>query len=144
MPVNGTVLGFDFGASRIGVAVGNTVTMSANALCIINSRTNDSKWESVRKLVAEWQPAAFVVGLPLDQDGTPRKTSGLALKFARQLEGRYPSIPVNMVDERYSSSVVKDTGSEYIDDDAAAVILQQWFDEGCPERPPFSLKENNN
>lgn len=133
----GVVLGFDFGQVRIGVALGNALTASARALEILPARTNDAKWKGVARVIADWQPDALVVGVPRHPDGTSHEVTALALKFARQLEGRF-SLPVFVVDERYSSVVVEDCEGD-IDDQAAAVILQQWFDEGCPQTLPQTI-----
>ena len=128
----GVVLGFDFGAVRIGVSVGNGLTRAARALEIIDSRTVRARWQGVGRLIEQWRPAACVVGLPRHPDGTPHEMTARALRFARQLEGRHAGVPVFMTDERYSSAVLGDEAlkEDYIDDAAAAVILQQWFDEG--------------
>lgn len=131
------VLGFDFGEVRIGVALGNGITQSAKPLAIVDARTNKVKWDQIQKLIQEWQPEALIVGVPRHSDGQREKVTFKALRFARQLEGRF-GLPVNVVDERYSSVVVEDA-HEYdgpIDDLAAAVILEQWFHEGEPVRPP--------
>ncbi len=130
-----TVLGFDFGVVRIGVAVGNNITKNAKALAIVDGRTNQKKWEEIERLISEWLPDVLVVGVPRHPDGKHHEVTLRALKFARQLEGRY-ALEVNVVDERYSSVAVEESGDEPIDDEAAAVILQQWFDEGEPVRPP--------
>jgi putative Holliday junction resolvase len=117
------VLGFDFGAQRIGVAVGNGVTRQARPLALI-ADVGDVRWRRIAELVASWQPARLVVGVPRHPDGTPHELSARCERFARQLDGRF-RLPVARVDERYSSVVVRDGR----DDEAAAVILQQWFDE---------------
>lgn len=135
--MTGVVLGFDFGQKRIGVAIGNGFTECANALIILDGRTNAAKWSAIESLIKQWMPDVLVVGLPCHPDGTPHELSRLSLKFARQLEGRF-SLPVYMVDERYSSAVVENQDG-LIDDEAAAVILQQWFDEGQPKRVPSSI-----
>ena len=99
----GTVLCFDFGLARTGVASGNTVTRSANPLAIIHAKTNDERWKAIEKLIKEWDPVFLVVGVPRHGDGTPS-------------------------DERFSSVMVEH-GTDKIDDEAAAVILQQFFEE---------------
>ena len=90
-------------------------------------------------LIEQWQPELCVVGLPRHPDGTAHELTVRALRFARQLEGRF-NVPVNVVDERYSSVVVEDDADGNIDDAAAAVILQQWFDEGEPVRLAQGIK----
>ena len=84
----------------------------------------DRRWQMISALIAEWQPAALVVGIPRHPDGTAHELTARCEKFARQLQGR-TGLPVGSADERYSSAVVE--GGR--DDEAAAVILQQWFDE---------------
>lgn len=127
MTVEGTGLCFDFGLARTGVAVGNTLTRTARPVEIIPSVTNDARWAGIERLVREWEPAFFVVGVPCHGDGTDTTISARCRRFARQLEGRYRR-PAYLVDERYSS-VEADDGSGRIDDRAASVILQQFFDE---------------
>ena len=121
------IIGFDFGEKRIGVAIGNTVTQEARAYRIIDSRTNDARWKGVGAVVKEWEPAAFVVGIPSHPDGTPHEMTARCERFARQLEGRF-HLPVYRVDERYSSAVVE-SDADFIDDEAACIILQQYFEE---------------
>ena len=120
---DGVVLGFDFGARRIGVAIGNGITRQARPLAVIDAQ-GDRRWQMISALIAEWQPAALVVGIPRHPDGTAHELTARCEKFARQLQGR-TGLPVGSADERYSSAVVE--GGR--DDEAAAVILQQWFDE---------------
>ena len=119
------MLGFDFGMRRIGVAVGNSVTRHARPLALIADQ-GDVRWRRIGELVAAWQPARLVVGVPRHPDGTAHDLTARCERFARQLGGRF-RLPVALIDERYSSAVV-DGGR---DDEAAAVILQQWFDEAA-------------
>lgn len=125
----GTVLCFDFGLARTGVAVGNTLTRTAEPLTIIRAQTNDARWKAIEALVAEWDPALFVVGVPVHGDGTDSTITPRCRRFARQLEGRFRR-PAKEVDERYSS-VEADDGSGRIDDLAAEVILRQYFEENA-------------
>lgn len=124
---DGTVLCFDFGLKRIGVAIGNTLLREARPLCILQAPTKARRWQGVDQLVADWQPAALVVGIPRHPDGTAHEMTELCEKFLRQLQGRY-HLSVTGVDERYSSAVVE-SEADFIDDEAAAVILQQFFNE---------------
>ncbi|MBC3809335.1 Holliday junction resolvase RuvX [Undibacterium seohonense] len=128
MPVSGTILAFDFGLKRIGVAVGNTVTRQAQPLAIISAASNEAKFEAVAKLIKEWQPALCVVGLPMHPDGAAHEMTVRCQRFANQLHGRY-GVKIALVDERYSSAVLQAKQGERIDDQAAAVILQQYFDQ---------------
>lgn len=123
-----TLLAFDFGLKRIGVAVGNTGLKQAQPLVVISEPTNDGKFAAVGKLIAEWQPRRCVVGLPLHPDGAEHEMSVRCRRFANQLHGRF-GVEVALVDERYSSAVIAQQRGEQIDDQAAAIILQQYFDE---------------
>ena len=120
------VLGFDFGARRIGVAIGNSVTREARPLTTVNATSVAARWDAVAALVGEWEPAQLVVGIPRHPDGTPHDMTARCERFARQLEGRFRR-PVARVDERYTSAV--SAGADDIDSAAASLILQQWFDE---------------
>ncbi|MFN3565973.1 MAG: Holliday junction resolvase RuvX [Burkholderiaceae bacterium] len=117
------VLGFDFGARRIGVAIGNTLTREARPLAIVDA-DGEARWARIAALIQAWQPARLVVGIPRHPDGAAHEMTLRCERFARRLEGRY-RLPVARVDERYSSAVVE--GGR--DDAAAAVILQQYLDE---------------
>jgi putative Holliday junction resolvase len=117
------LLGFDFGARRIGVAIGNDISGAARPLAIVPAE-GEACWTRIAALIEEWQPAALVVGIPRHPDGAAHELTVRCEKFARQLEGRF-RLPVVRVDERYSSAVVE--GGR--DDAAAAVILQQYLSE---------------
>jgi putative Holliday junction resolvase len=123
-----TVLAFDFGLKRIGVAVGNTVLKQAQPLTIIEDATNDAKFAAIGTLISEWQPALCVVGLPSHPDGAEHEMSVRCRRFANQLHGRFDVATV-LVDERYSSAVISNQRGDRIDDQAAAIILQQYFDD---------------
>ena len=123
-----TLLGFDFGLKRIGVALGNTLTRRANALTVITAATNDAKFLAIEALLKEWQPGRCIVGLPFHPDGAEHEMTVRCRRFANQLKGRY-SVDVVLVDERYSSAVVAQQRGAVIDAQAAAIILQQYFDE---------------
>lgn len=123
-----TVLGFDFGLKRIGVAVGNSMIKQAQPLTIIKADTNDAKFAALITLMAEWQPAHCVVGLPRHPDGAEHEMTVRCRRFANQLHGRF-GVPVMLVDERYSSAVIPHQRGDLIDAQAAAIILQQYFDE---------------
>ncbi|KAF3997435.1 Holliday junction resolvase RuvX [Glaciimonas immobilis] len=123
-----TILGFDFGLKRVGVAVGNTMIRQAQPLTIISAISNDAKFIEIAALMQEWQPARCIVGLPLHPDGAEHEMSVRCRRFANQLHGRY-GVPTILVDERYSSAVIAHQRGERIDDRAAAIILQQYFDD---------------
>lgn len=122
------VLGFDFGERRTGIAIANTVTRQARPLTTIEAHAGAARWNAVQSLVDEWHPARFVVGIPRHPDGAPHAMTARCERFARQLEGRYGR-PVARVDERYSSAVTRQVAD--VDAEAAAVILQQWLNEGA-------------
>ena len=127
---------FDFGLKNIGVALGNTLTNEARPIAILTATNGKPRWEEIEALVREWQPKAFVVGNPIDEDGGPTELSTKAAKFARQLEGRL-DLRATLHDERFSSKEAKlrakesghkgDFVKQPIDDLAAAVILESWL-----------------
>ncbi|RAW08662.1 Holliday junction resolvase RuvX [Halomonas elongata] len=130
------ILGFDFGTRRIGVAVGNELTRSARPLDPLPARDGIPDWTRVARLVDEWRPDLFVVGLPLNMDGTESDMSTRARKFGKRLFGRY-GIPCEMADERGSTreakAIARDAGhrGNYRDDGvdglAAVLILEGWL-----------------
>ncbi|MBA5638922.1 Holliday junction resolvase RuvX [Duganella sp. LX20W] len=122
-----TILAFDFGIKRIGVAMGNTMICQAQPLKVISALDNDARFAAIGALIAEWTPARLVVGLPSHPDGTAHEMTARCRRFANQLHGRF-NLPVELVDERYSSAVIGAKRGEVIDDRAAAIILQQYFD----------------
>ena len=129
-----TLLGFDFGQKRIGIAVGQQVTGTATAICTLQSRDGRPDWDSITGLINEWQPETLVVGLPLHADGEESETSLAVRKFARQLEGRY-RLPVRTMDEHLSShaaaelqGVDRKAAKTGIDAIAARIILQNWLE----------------
>lgn len=123
-----TVLGFDFGLKRIGVAVGNSLVRQAQPLKTVIAATNGAKFAELETLINEWHPAVCVVGLPRHPDGAEHEMSARCRRFANQLQGRF-NVETVLVDERYSSAVIPQKRGELIDAQAAAIILQQYFDE---------------
>jgi len=101
-PVSGTVLAFDFGTKRIGVAVGDFETRLAHPLAVIATEENRARFATIGRLVAEWRPVHMVVGLPLHADGTEHPVGKLARRFAHRLEGRF-GVPTELVDEQLTS-----------------------------------------
>lgn len=118
-----TILAFDFGEKRIGVAVGNTITKTAEALKIIQEKNQDEKFKAIETLIQEWQPQLLVVGLPTHPDGAEHEMTLKAKRFGNQLHGRFQK-EVVWVDERYTSVSVQD-GNDAL---AAQLILQQYLD----------------
>lgn len=125
-----TLLGFDFGDKRIGVAVGQTLTGTANALTTIKMTRQQPDWAAITHLIDEWQPQALAVGIPLTMQGDEQPLTDRARAFARKLEGRY-HLPVHGVDERLSSHAARDhlQSSYAVDSEAARVILETWLTE---------------
>jgi putative Holliday junction resolvase len=123
-----TVLAFDFGLKRIGIAVGNTFLKQAQPLTIISAATNDAKFAAIAALIEEWRPSRCVVGLPRHPDGAEHEMTVRCRRFANQLQGRF-GVATVLVDERYSSAVISHQRGEAIDADAAAIILQQYFND---------------
>lgn len=123
-----TLLAFDFGLKRIGVAVGNTLLQQPQPLAVIAAPTNDAKFAAIAALLKEWQPARCIVGLPLHPDGAEHEMTLRCRRFANQLHGRF-AVETVLVDERYSSAVLEAKRGELIDSRSAAIILQQYFDE---------------
>lgn len=134
---SGTVLAFDFGERRIGVAVGEHLIHSANPLVTIDSESNEVRFTAITQLVSEWRPTLLVVGLPLSLDGSETEVTQLCKKFARRLNGRF-NLPVALIDERYSSAeasqLLNETGirgraqKAMLDQVAAQTILRSYFD----------------
>lgn len=124
-------MAFDFGLKRIGVAVGNSLLKQATPLKVIEAPTNDGKFAAIGALLQEWQPDLVVVGLPLHPDGAEHEMSLRCRRFANQLHGRY-GLPAALVDERYTSAVLTQQRGRLVDSDAAALILQQYFEEHGP------------
>lgn len=123
-----TVLAFDFGLKRIGVAVGNTLIRQAQPLTVIAEATNDAKFAAIEALIREWRPQRCVVGLPSHPDGAEHEMTVRCRRFANQLNGRF-GVATVLVDERYSSAVISQRRGETIDAQAAAIILQQYFND---------------
>lgn len=138
MAAAGTVLAFDFGTKRIGVAVGESLIGLAHPLDEIAAEETEPRFAAIAKVIGEWKPQHLVVGLPLSTDGTPHDVTRRAQRFARQLEGRF-GLRVTLVDERYTSvdaeAGLRDAGArraareKRIDSAAAQLILQQYFHE---------------
>lgn len=136
-----TVLAFDFGTTRIGIAYGQALTQTAMALKEINARDGIPSWETVSAVIKEWQPDCFLTGLPLNMDGSENDMCLRARKFARRLHGRY-GLPSYLWDERLSSNEAKrsqPSGNykrDAVDSLAAAAILESWFYNNQPPHLP--------
>lgn len=134
----GTLLAFDFGTQRIGVAVGNTFAASSQPLTTISAEKNDIRFAAIAALIKEWQPSALLVGLPCSDDGTPHELTALCHRFAKRLHGRF-GLTTILVDERYTSVAASEQLNKQgirgrdqkslIDQYAAQQILQAYLDD---------------
>ena len=129
-------LGFDFGYKRIGIAVGQKLTLTATPLTILHANLGVPNWQTLEKIIAQWLPTALIVGLPTTIDDKEQYTTHAARDFAKQLECRF-NLPVFLIDERLSSKEArsilfakggyKRLKSQEIDAYAASIILEQWL-----------------
>ena len=138
-------LGFDYGTRQIGVAVGQTLTGSAEPLTTLRARDGIPDWEQIGALIKEWRPQVLIVGLPLNMDGSESAMSVRAEKFARRLHGRF-QLPVHTVDERLSTFAAKQSLRDNVrspqsyrdnpvDSLAAALLLETWLADPDKEIP---------
>lgn len=133
-----TLLAFDFGTVRIGVAVGSTELGIAHPVETVTAEDNERRFARIGELIAHWQPQRLVVGLPLSLNGEEHEVSRLVRKFANRLHGRF-NLPVDLIDERLSSAAASEALNETglrgrkqkpaLDQVAAMQILQGWFDQ---------------
>lgn len=142
-----TILCFDFGLVRTGVAVGNTITHTATAECTLISKNTKPDWGSISRLIELWQPTQLVVGLPTELDGSESPLKPAITRFCNQLNGRY-NLPVAQENEQYTSieaaQRLKETrqkgrkkkiSKEDVDQISATIILENYFN---------TLKSNRN
>ena len=129
-----TLLCFDFGSKRIGVAVGQTVTATASPLLTLNSLNHKPDWKKIEEVISDWRPDAVIVGIPLTMHGTTQMMTDAAERFARQIEGRF-HIPVYRMDERLSTFEARERAGNDADLDAVAAqaILESWMHDNCSE-----------
>ena len=135
-------MAFDFGTQKIGVAVGQSVTGSAQALPELRAKDGQPDWQEVARLIEEWQPDAFVVGVPVQMDGSEFELTQRARKFGQRLHGRFGK-PWFAMDERLTSFEARELKQEQrragarkgslVDSIAASLILQSWFAEQWPQ-----------
>lgn len=118
-------LAFDYGLKRTGVAVGTRMLRSSTPQGTIRAE-GDARFAQVAERIREWQPDALVVGVPLHPDGAAHENTARALKFARQLRGRF-GLPVFEVDERYSTTEALSAGAADADAASACIILEQFL-----------------
>ncbi|MEW7976320.1 MAG: Holliday junction resolvase RuvX [Candidatus Sedimenticola endophacoides] len=130
----GTLLGFDYGPAKIGVAVGQTLTASATPLTTLRAVRQQPDWEGIGALIAEWRPDALVVGLPYNMDDSEAEIAPRARRFSRQLQGRF-HLPMHLADERLTSREARHRLGrppkriEELDALAAKLILETWLSE---------------
>ena len=138
LPARGTILGFDFGLARTGVATGEIETGTAAPLTTLHTESNQTRFNAIAALLAEWQPVALVVGIPCHLDGQPHDLTIRCRRFANQLHGRF-GLPVFTVDERLSSvaaeQILVESGRHgwrsrkaVLDTTAAQLLLQNFLD----------------
>lgn len=133
-----TILAFDFGEKRIGVAVGDTETGTANALALVCGTSGAARIGKIEALVRTWSPGKLVVGLPLSMAGAEHEMTRRSRRFARQLAARF-GLPVDFVDERLSSAAAEEqlrerargarAHKDLVHAEAARIILQSYLDE---------------
>ncbi|MBR6026308.1 MAG: Holliday junction resolvase RuvX [Neisseriaceae bacterium] len=140
--LSGSVLSFDFGEVRIGIAQGNTTLAIAHPLTTITGSNKQEKLDKIAQLINEWKPDFLVVGIPTYIDGKEHKTTALARRFALRLNHRF-SLPVALVDERLTSVLAENLLTESntfgkkrkaaLDSVAAMAILETFFQIGSQE-----------
>ncbi|MCG6976001.1 MAG: Holliday junction resolvase RuvX [Acidiferrobacterales bacterium] len=145
------ILGFDYGEKTIGVAVGNSASGQAHPLANVRVIRGQPEWEKISSLIDEWRPAALVVGLPLNMDGSENPVTPKARKFGNRLNGRY-NLPVHMVDERlttrdartelYNAGVTERRHKPVLDKLAAQSILQTFLTEHKKQQPGSELESD--
>ena len=123
-----TLMACDYGTRRIGVAVGNTLNKAGQPLKVIAEQSEEARFKVIAMLLQEWQPNRLVVGLPCHPDGVEHEMSAKARRFGNQLHGRF-GLPVDWVDERYTSAVLEGNPQMRgnLDAESAALILEQYF-----------------
>lgn len=136
-PNSRVVLGFDFGMKYIGIAAGQTISNTATAITSLQAKNGIPEWDKIAALIHEWRPAALIVGLPLNMDGTTQPIADRAQEFANILAIKY-ALPVHMVDERLSTWDAKTqlklnkarlTKQELVKINAlsAVILTEQWL-----------------
>ncbi|MEK8044966.1 MAG: Holliday junction resolvase RuvX [Burkholderiales bacterium PBB6] len=122
-----TLLAFDFGTRRVGVATGNVLMRRGQGLRTIAAE-GDARFAAIDALIKEWQPEALVIGVPWYPDGAPHDNTRRAQRFGRQLHGRF-RLTVHEVDERYTTTEAIASGAQDADAASAVLILEQFFRE---------------
>jgi len=130
-----TLLGFDYGTHKIGVAIGQSITATASPLTTLTNVNHKPDWDGITRLVQEWQPDMLIVGIPYQMDDQETEIAGRAKRFARQLHGRY-QLRVEMVDERLTTreawsrlGLTAHKTALKVDAFAAKLILETWLND---------------
>lgn len=133
---SGVFIGFDFGFRRIGVAVGQKLTLTASPLNPLSAQQGIPQWHQIQQLIKQWHAEALIVGLPRCIDERPLYTTKAAERFADQLQQRF-HLPVHLVDERlttvearahlFEQGGYKKIKKTSVDSIAACIILEQWL-----------------
>lgn len=134
-----TVLVFDFGLKRTGVAVGNTIVGTASAVETLQALNGKPNWPRISKLIEQWAPSQLVVGMPKQLDGTDTPLTDPINKFCNQLNGRY-NLPVDQANEQFTSIEAgrrlkevrqagrkKKVSKEDVDQLSAVIIFENWY-----------------
>lgn len=139
-----TIMAFDFGTQKMGMAVGQSLIESSQALALFPMKDGIPDWTNLLKIVNTWQPQLFLVGLPLNMDDSESELSARARKFARRLRHQ-TNITTWMVDERLSTREARDTLEHYhaqgqgkrlsADSVAAALLIESWYREAVGITP---------
>ena len=125
--MTGLAMAFDFGTTKIGVAIGQKITGTATPVAVVKARDGIPQWLVIDRLVEEWQPTVLVVGLPINMDGTESDMSKAATRFSRRLHGRY-GISIELMDERLSTFEAREFETpDQLDAIAAKLILETWL-----------------
>ena len=132
-----SVLGFDYGKKRIGIATGQTITNTATPCITIEQLDGNPNWPIIGELIDEWKPQSLIIGMPYHTDGSENKMTAAARQFAYELEKRF-KLPVIEVNEALSSNEAEELlkqnmkinqqNKHEIDRMAAAIIVQRWLD----------------
>lgn len=125
-----TLLGFDFGMRRIGIAIGNTITNEAKPLLTIAAQDGIPDWEEIKKIIKEWTIKELIVGMPYNLSGQFQEITFAARKFANRLHQKF-KLPVHTIDERYTTKLARSKVTKKIgvDSIAACIILQSWLNQ---------------
>jgi putative holliday junction resolvase len=138
-----TYLGFDFGMSRIGLAIGNSISQRATPLKTITAQDGIPQWEVIQGLLKKWSIDAIIVGMPYTLNNTHQDTTFAAQKFANRLKQKF-KLPIHTVDERFTTKIASQTKNPKhgIDSVAACIILQAWLDENLTKTTDRGPNEN--